>query len=355
MSDEIDDIAEPEAPARRGLFSRRNLLIGAGAAGLVAAGGVAAVTAGRSPLPRTADGRRKIRLAWNANAICLAPALLAKEYGIYERNGLDVELVNFAGSTDQLLEAISTGKADAGVGMILRWIKPLEQGFDVKLIAGTHGGCLRVVGSRRHGITDDVQSLRGKTIGLAEVSGSGRNALAVLLKANGLDPNKDVQWRAYPAPLLAAAVQKGDIQAFVDADPLLYLLQKESKGDLVEVLSNLSAPWQDRFCCVLGASGSLLRRDRASAIALAASLVEAAALCSTDPYATARVFAPYAKASEEDLVAVLRMQTHDKHPVGRDLQREVALYARELREVGVMKPNLVPERFAAEIVDNVFA
>ena len=41
-------------------------------------------------------------------------------------------LVNYAGSTDQLLEAIATGKADAGVGMALRWLKPLEQGFDVK-------------------------------------------------------------------------------------------------------------------------------------------------------------------------------------------------------------------------------
>jgi NitT/TauT family transport system substrate-binding protein len=350
----LDDIVEPEAPSKPVALSRRNLLIGGGVTGLAAAGGLAALTAGPKPLPLTPDGKRKIRLAWNANAICLAPALLAKEYGIYAQNGLDVELVNFAGSTDQLLEAISTGKADAGVGMILRWIKPLEQGFDVKLIAGTHGGCLRVVGSRRHGVTDDVQSLRGKTIGLAEITGSGRNALAVLLKANGLDPNKDVQWRAFPASLLSAAVEKGEIQAFVDADPLLYLLQKASKGDLVEVLSNLSAPWQDRFCCVLGASGHLLRQDREAAKALAQSLVTAASLCSQDPHTTARVFAPYAKASEEDLVAVLRMQTHDKHPVGRDLAREVALYAQELRDVGVMKPNLVPDRFAANIVDNLF-
>ena len=31
-----------------------------------------------------------------------------------------------------LLEAIATGKADAGVGMALRWLKALEQGFAVK-------------------------------------------------------------------------------------------------------------------------------------------------------------------------------------------------------------------------------
>ena len=34
---------------------------------------------------------------------------------------------------------------DAGLGMALRWLKPLEQGFDVKIAAGTHGGCMRVL------------------------------------------------------------------------------------------------------------------------------------------------------------------------------------------------------------------
>jgi len=353
MSDQDwDDIAEPDKPAEAPVFSRRSLLVGGGL--LAAAGAGSLIYAQRErPLPLNAKGQRKIRLAWNANSICLAPALLAKTDGIYERHGLDVDLVNFAGSTDQLLEAISTGKADAGVGMILRWIKPLEQGFDVKLVAGTHGGCMRVVGSRRHGITDDVQSLRGKTIGLSEISGAGRNALAVLLKANGIDPNRDVEWRAFPSPLLAAAVEKGEIQAFIDSDPLLYLLQKQSKGDLVEVLSNLSTPWENRFCCTLGVSGDLIRRDRVTATALALSLVDAANICSRNPERIARAFAPYAKASEEDLVAVLRTQTHNHHPLGVDLHREVALYAGELRDVGVMKPDLVPDVFAGRVTENL--
>ncbi len=34
-------------------------------------------------------------------------------------------------------------QGDAGIGMALRWLKPLEQGFDVKITAGLHGGCLR--------------------------------------------------------------------------------------------------------------------------------------------------------------------------------------------------------------------
>ncbi len=164
------------------------------------------------------------------------------------------------------------------------------------------------------------KSLKGKTIGLSEIAGTGRNTFSILLKAHGVDPDHDVTWKAYPQPLLAEAIKKGEVHAIADSDPVLYLMQQQSGGDLVEVLTNLSAPWQKRVCCVVGAAGSLLRSDRQAAKALADSLVIAASLCSENPEATAKVFAPYAKASVADIVWVLKSQTHDRHPVGRDLR-----------------------------------
>ncbi|MGD0436053.1 MAG: ABC transporter substrate-binding protein [Bryobacteraceae bacterium] len=302
----------------------------------------------------TTSSPAPIKLAWNANAVCLSPVPLALQKGIFAKHNLNVEFVNYAGSTDQLLEAISTGKADAGVGMILRWLKPLEQGFDVRLVAGTHGGCSRMVGSKKAGVTD-VQSLRGKVIATGEVSGPGRNAFSILLLKNGLDPNRDVRWRTFPAPLLGAAVEKGEAQAIADGDPNLYLLEKQSKGDLVEILTNLSAPWQNRVCCVVGVGGHVLRNNRAAATALAASLLEAAGIAAHQPEEAARAFAPYSKASEADLVAILKMQTHNHNPVGANLKQEIALYAGELKVVGIMKPSTDPAKFAEHIFADVFA
>lgn len=350
---ELDDIVEPPPPAKSPLFTRRRLL--AGGATLAAAGLAGSLLRGTKRAEYTANGLRKLRLAWNANAICLSPALFAKEYGIYEKHGLDVELVNFAGSTDNLLEAISTGKADAGVGMILRWIKALEQGFDVKLIAGTHGGCARMAGSRKAGVTDDPRSLRGKTIGLSEVTGASRNTFAILLKAHGVDPEREVTWRAYPQPLLGEAIRKGEVQAIADQDPILHIMQQQSDGDLVEVLTNLTKPWENRVCCVVGVSGTLLREDRRAAKALADSLVAAASLCNDNPEAVAKVYLPYAKSSIEDIVWVLKSQTHDRHPVSLDLRGDIELYARELLDVGVLKSSTVASEFAQRVVDDVYA
>ena len=77
-------------------------------------------------------------LAWNANAARTVAAPVAKERGIFAKHNLDVKFFNFGGSTDQLLESIATSKADVGLGLARRWLKPLEQGFAVRITAGVH-------------------------------------------------------------------------------------------------------------------------------------------------------------------------------------------------------------------------
>ena len=133
--------------ALQGRISRRSLLGIAGMLGVGApfalAGGARAVTVfGVSPSASFVDGPicrtaataesaggppRRLTLAWNATSICTTAAPVAKERGIFARHNLDVDFINYGGSTEQLLEAIATGKADAGIGMALRWLKPLEQ------------------------------------------------------------------------------------------------------------------------------------------------------------------------------------------------------------------------------------
>jgi len=349
----IDDIREP-APAESGVrWGRRALVLG----GLASLAGGTLLAARRSegrPLPRTPDGLRIVRLSLPVNAPCVAPLILAEQIGLYRDQGLKVEFTNWT-DTPSLLEEVATGKVDLGAGMIMQFMRPLEQGFDLKLVAGTHGGCMRMVGSRRAGITDDIASLRGKTIGIADATGFAYNTFALLLKGNGVDPLRDVAWRVYPAPLLEAALMKGDIQAYADSDPLMYLAQRRSGGDLVEILSNLSAPWQGRVCCVVAASNTLLRRDRSAVQGLVEAIVQASEICVGDPMQVARAFARYGavKAPVEDIAAVLRMQTHHMHPLGHDLEAEVAFYAAQLKTIGVMSADLDPEAFAHGIVDDV--
>ena len=336
--------------------SRRSLLRTAiGAASVVAPS--TWLTSSLLAVPSTARAEpsafQNIKLAWSPNAVCHTPVAVAEHNGIFAKHKLNVELVKFGGATDTLLEAMSTGKADAGVGMALRWLKPLEQGFDVKLIAGTHGGCMRLVGASKTGTTS-LQALRGKTIAISDMASPSKNFFSIVLQKNGIDPNKDVEWRQYPAQLLGLAVEKGEAQAIADGDPNLFLIQRKSKEELVEIATNLSGEYQNRLCCVLGVSGKFLRENQAAVIALGRALFEASDFTADNPLQAAALFAPYTPASADDIATILGTMTHRHHPVGADLQLQLALYAEELKLVGVMKPSTDPDRFSRRISADVF-
>ena len=294
---------------------------------------------------------RPVKLAWNATAICTAAAPLAKEQGIFAKHGLDVDFVNFGGATEALLEAIATGKADAGIGMALRWLKPLEQGFDVKITAGLHGGCLRLLADKASGITD-IPSLKGKTIAISDQASPAKNFFSLQLAKAGIDPDSGVDWRQYPADLLNLAVQKGEAQALADGDPRTWIWLKDEC--FTEVATNLSGDYADRTCCVVAVRGSLLRNDRPVAAALTRAILEGGHAVHENPAAAAKAFSGYGgKGSVEDLAAMLRNQQHGDSPVGGRLKQQLALYGDELKLLNVLKRSTDTAKFAERIYADV--
>jgi NitT/TauT family transport system substrate-binding protein len=296
---------------------------------------------------------RKLKLSWNAGAVCLAPLPVAIDHGFFQKQNLDVELVNYSGSTDQLLEAIATGKTDAGLGMALRWLKPLEQGFDVKIAAGTHGGCMRVLSRANSGV-DRLADLKGKIVAVGDLGGPDKNFFSIQLAKQGIDPNKDVDWRAYPGNLLQLAVEKGEVQAFLASDPIAYLWLKDPAYK--EVASNLDGEYKDKTCCIVGLRGSLVREEPLVARAITQALLDAAMFTVQNPDKAAAAFRPYAPktASLADLQAMVRYHTHHHHPVGAVLKQELKAYADDLKSVSVFKPSTDTAKFAERIYVDVF-
>lgn len=363
MSQQADGDLSTTAP------SRRAMLCAAGAAGLATLGaGITRVFATpRVPsLPAGADTapichvgdtvlaapNTKLRLTWNANAICTVGVPVADQLGIFKRHNLDVELINFAGSTDQLLEAISSGKADAGVGMALRWLKPLEQGFDVKITTGIHGGCLRLFAAHGSAITS-VADLKGKTVGVADMGAPDKNFFSIVAAKQGIDPVNDIQWKVFPPDMLSVALQKGEVDAFSLGDPLAWVVR--DRDHLNEIANNLSGDYAGRVCCVLGVSGNLVRHNRAAAGALTQSVLEAEEYVATHPDESAALFAKYSPTPAAQLAAMLRSHTHHHHPVGTDLKAELAEYTDELKLVQVIRPGTNTQRFADKIYADVLS
>src|ERR1700722_16469180 len=186
----------------------------------------------------------KVRVGY-IGITCEAPIFSAIENGFFKEEGLDVKLVKCEWS--KYKDVLALGGFDVTQHLIMYFLKPIEQGLDVKFTAGIHRGCLRIQ-SPINGNIKTAQDLRGKRIG---VPGMGTPPFIFanrVLTANGMDPSRDVTWSVFPAGELGLALEKGEIDAVADSEPIGTLLLADSKVRNV-VDQATDAPYKDEYCC----------------------------------------------------------------------------------------------------------
>src|SRR4051794_29750177 len=154
---------------------------------------------------KTAEGLTRIRVGY-IGITCEAPIFSAVENGFFKEEGLEVELVKCEWS--KYKDVLALGGYDITHHLVMYFLKPIEQGLDVKFTAGIHRGCLRVQGPVEGG-PRTVPELRGKRIGVPGMGTPPFIFASRVLGDNGIDPKTDVQWKVFPAGELALALQKG--------------------------------------------------------------------------------------------------------------------------------------------------
>jgi len=223
----------------------------------------------------------------------------------------------------------------------------------VKLTAGTHGGCLRLLSAANGGVTK-LEDLKGKTIGVTDMASPDRNFFSILLKKHGVDPVRDVEWRLYPADLLGTALERGEVQAVSGSDPFMYRLIKS--GVARELSTNLVEEYANLSCCVVGVTGKLVREDKRVVAALTQAILEAHDYSVQHPEEVAKGFQAHAlNTSVEEVQAILHDHTHGHHAVGAALTQEILTYVTDLKTVEVISKSTDPVEFAKEITADVFS
>ena len=167
------------------------------------------------------------------------------------------------------------------------FLKPVEQGLDVKFTAGIHRGCLRVQAAANGNIRT-IQDLRGKRIG---VPGMGTPPFIFanrVLGANGIDPGKEISWLVFPAGELGLALEKGEVDAVADSEPIGSMLLAGGKVKNVADQAT-DAPYKDEYCCAVLVNGKFLKANPKAAAAATRALLKAAKWVETNPAAAARM------------------------------------------------------------------
>jgi NitT/TauT family transport system substrate-binding protein len=232
----------------------------------------------------TGGTSNKIRVGY-IGLTCEAPIFSAVENGFFKEEGLDVELVKCEWANYK--DVLALGGYDITHHLVMYFLKPIEQGLDVRFTAGIHKGCLRVQSSTKGDIRT-VQDLRGKRIG---VPGMGTPPFIFanrVLGANGIDASKDVSWRVFPAGELGLALDKGEVDAVADAEPIGSLLLADGK---VRNVADQAAdmPYKEEYCCAVIVNGKYLAANPKNTAAATRALLKGAKWVETNPAAAARL------------------------------------------------------------------
>ena len=229
-------------------------------------------------------GSNKVRVGY-IGLTCEAPIFSAVEKGFFKEEGLDITLVKCEWANYK--DVLALGGFDITHHLVMYFLKPIEQGLNVKFTGGIHRGCLRVQAGANGNIRS-IQDLRGKRIG---VPGMGTPPFIFanrVLGAHGINPGKDISWRVFPAGELGLALDKGEVDAVADSEPIGSLLLAEGKVRNVADQAK-DAPYKDEYCCAVIVNGKFLANNPKAAAAATRALLKAAKWVETNPAAAARL------------------------------------------------------------------
>ena len=227
---------------------------------------------------------KKVRVGY-IGLTCEASIFVAVEKGFFKEEGLDAELVkcNWTNYKDTL----ALGGYDITQHLVMYFLKPIEQGLDVKFTGGIHRGCLRVQAAAKSDI-HSIKDLRGKRIGIPGMGTPPFIFATRVLATNGIDPGKEISWRVFPAGELGLAIEKGEVDAVANAEPIGSLLLAENKVRNIADQA-IDAPYSEEYCCEVIVNGKFLAANPNATAAATRALLKGAKWVETNPAAAAKL------------------------------------------------------------------
>src|SRR5437773_11412573 len=167
--------------------------------------------------------------------------------------------------------------------------KPIEQGLDVRFLAGIHRGCLRVQAGVKTNI-HTIQDLKGKRIG---VPGMGTPPFVFanrVFGTHGVDASTEITWKVYPAGELGLALKKGEVDAVANAEPIGTLLIAQGIARNVEGMDEATdMPYAKEYCCEIIANGKWIDANPDTAARATRAILRGAVWVQQNPKAAAQL------------------------------------------------------------------
>jgi NitT/TauT family transport system substrate-binding protein len=220
-------------------------------------------------------------------------AMLADLEGIYEKNGLDVDITVFEGD-GKVMQALQAGQLDVGFGGVSAYVT--SQTTDAPVVALAVNA--RILSDELVSTADvkTADDLRGKCVAVSTYGGTSHGAVILSLQALGLTPDDVVITEVGGQGARIAALQGGACAA-APVDVARHDEMAELGFNFLVNLKEEALPWGRSG---MGVTEEWLEENPNTALVVAASVLEAQNLMWTDPDLAAERYAEFTQDTVEN-------------------------------------------------------
>lgn len=208
---------------------------------------------------------------------CATPIIMSQPLGIYERHGLDVTLMKYAGWS-VVRDAAIAGELDA-YHMLAPMPISMSLGlgsspFPMRLASiQNNNGQAIAVANKHLGRVNGPADFAGMTIGIPFDYSNHNLLIRYYLASGGLDPDRDVRLLVMPPPDAIAQMSTGQIDAFILPDNFTQRVVFEGIGFIHLLTKDL---WPGHPCCAFTASQNWIDEHPNTFRAINKAIIDAA-------------------------------------------------------------------------------
>ena len=180
-----------------------------------------------------ADGQPlKLTVSYTGVGPTQLPVWVAKETGIFSKNGLDIQLIRAQAATSVM--ALLSAELNLIQGAAPAVVQSNLRGFGTVYVAAGYVGFEYWLMSQRH--IKNAEQLKGGLLGVSGVTGASATATQLVLRKLGLVPGKDTSVIVIGGtPERLIALRTGKIQATLLNPPTTFVAQREGFNVLADL------------------------------------------------------------------------------------------------------------------------
>lgn len=291
-----------------------------------------------------------LKIAYN-NSLCEAPIQMGVEKGFFEAEGLKFEMVK--ADAAHMAEAIGSGQVDAGFGLLGKYLQPIDNGLDIKITAGIHTGCTKLLVPKNSDIKS-VSDLKGKKVGTGGLGAAGTIITRRSLYHSGLNAsldNCDVEFVVYSESDLAQALQKGAIDAIVLGDPKASIAERDYNLKTI-IDTAKDDEYKNEYCCISFVTGDIAKKHPEVAEKFTRAIMKASQWVENNKEETAKIQVEKNWVAGNAQFNAQVLSTYSYKPALEGGYEALKTTVPDLQAIGLINPDRNPNEFIENAVLN---